>query len=133
MFPLPFPSQCNPITLSERLAVSTKLDLRVRHSGEGIHREVESHSLLYIAGQHLQPSLKILACELCRTPDAEESIQLNHIMPMPHPKTLADCLRACVGSRILPILWDHLVGLVCLGEGNCMRDAVCRWMVEVDH
>lgn len=71
---------------------------------------------LCVAGHHLQSSLKIFACEPSGAADAEESIRLNRIIPMPNPNTLADGLRTSLGSKTLPILRDHLTGVFHVSE-----------------
>ena len=71
---------------------------------------------LCVAGHYLQPTLKIFACEPYGASDVEESIRLNRIVPMPHPNTLADGLRTSLGSRTLPILRDHLAGVLHVSE-----------------
>lgn len=76
---------------------------------------------LCIAGHHLQTALKIFACEPTGASDAEESIRLNQVVPMPHPNTLADGLRTSLGSRTLPILRDHLAGILHVSEEEIIR------------
>ncbi len=71
---------------------------------------------LCVAGHHLQPTLKIFACEPYGASDVEASIRLNRIVPMPHPNTLADGLRTSLGSRTLPILRDHLASVLHVSE-----------------
>ena len=76
---------------------------------------------LCVAGHHLQLTLKIFACEPYGASDVEESIRLNRIVPMPHPNTLADGLRTSLGSRTLPILRDHLAGVLHVSEEEILR------------
>lgn len=71
---------------------------------------------LCVAGHHRQPDMEIYACEPEGASDVEESIRLNRIIPMPHPKTMADGLRTSLGSRTLPILRDHLAGVMHVSE-----------------
>jgi threonine dehydratase len=71
---------------------------------------------LCIAGHHLQPDLQIFACEPSGASDVEESIRLNRVVPMSQPRTLADGLRTSLGSRTLPILRDHLAGVLHVSE-----------------
>lgn len=76
---------------------------------------------LCVAGHHLQSSLKIFACEPYGASDVEESIRLNRIVPMLHPNTLADGLRTGLGDKTLPILRDHLAGVLHVSEEEIVR------------
>ncbi len=69
-----------------------------------------------IAGHHLQPTLKIFACEPEGALDVQQSIEFNRIVPMSTPRTLADGLRTSLGSRTLPILRNHLAGVFSVSE-----------------
>lgn len=71
---------------------------------------------LCIAGHHLQPSLKIFACEPAGAWDAERSIRENRIISMPNPQTMAEGLRTSLGSQTLPILRQHLSGVFSVSE-----------------
>lgn len=76
---------------------------------------------LCIVDHELLPALKVFACEPDGALDAEESIRLNRIVPMPHPNTLADGLRTSLGSKTLPILRDHLAGVLRVSEEEIVR------------
>ena len=69
-----------------------------------------------IAGHHLQPTLKIFACEPEGALDVQHSIELNRVVPMLMPRTIADGLRTSLGSRTLPILRKHLAGVFSVSE-----------------
>lgn len=71
---------------------------------------------LCIAGHHLQPALKIFACEPEGALDAQHSIELNRVVPMSTPHTMADGLRTSLGSKTLPILREHLAGVFAVSE-----------------
>ena len=75
---------------------------------------------LCVAGHHLQPALKIFACEPSGASDAAESIRLNKIVPMANPHTLADGLRTSLGSKTLPILRAHLSGVLDVTEDEIL-------------
>lgn len=76
---------------------------------------------LCIAGHHLQPALKVFACEPEGAADARESIRLNQIVPTPNPMTLADGLRTSLGTRTLPILRKHLAGVWHVSEADILQ------------
>ncbi|MET0516723.1 MAG: pyridoxal-phosphate dependent enzyme [Nitrospiraceae bacterium] len=63
-----------------------------------------------VAAHALDESLKIYACEPAGALDAMYSVQENRIVPMTDPHTIADGLRASLGTRTLPILREHVAG-----------------------
>jgi threonine dehydratase len=69
-----------------------------------------------IAGHHVQPTLEIFACEPEGALDVQQSIELNQIVSMSAPHTIADGLRTSLGSKALPILLEHLAGVFSVSE-----------------
>ena len=63
-----------------------------------------------VAAHALDESLKIYACEPAGALDAMYSVQENRIVPMTDPHTIAEGLRASLGTRTLPILRGTLAG-----------------------
>ena len=61
-------------------------------------------------GSRARRDLKIFACEPAGALDAMYSVQENRIVPMTDPHTIAEGLRASLGTRTLPILRGHLAG-----------------------
>lgn len=90
---------------------------------------------LCVAGHHMRPSLKIVACEPAGALDVEESLRLNRIVPVPDPRTIADGLRTSLGDRTLPILRTHLAGVLRVEEAEifrAMRFALDRLKVVIE-
>lgn len=71
---------------------------------------------LSIAAHHYNPRLSLYACEPLGAADAAQSLSRNVIVPMLHPRTLADGLRTSLGSRTLPILKQHLTDVFLVTE-----------------
>jgi serine racemase len=51
-----------------------------------------------LAAKALKPSIKIIAAEPSGADDAARSKAAGHIIPMLHPNTIADGLRASLGD-----------------------------------
>jgi threonine dehydratase len=90
---------------------------------------------LCVAGHHLQPALRLFACEPAGAADAVESLRSNRVVPMPHPQTRADGLRTSLGDRTLPILRRHLAGVFLVTEEEIvesMRFAYERLKIVIE-
>jgi threonine dehydratase len=88
-----------------------------------------------VAAHALDGSLKIYACEPAGALDAIHSVQENRIVPMTDPHTIAEGLRASLGTRTLPILGDHLAGFFITPEHEiveAMRFAYERLKVVIE-
>ncbi|MEC4890866.1 MAG: pyridoxal-phosphate dependent enzyme [Nitrospira sp.] len=83
---------------------------------------------LCLATHHLNPSLRVYACEPYGAADAKESLRLNQVIPMPAPQTLADGLRTSLGSKTLPILRQHLTDVLLVSEEEIV--AAMRFVSE---
>ncbi len=71
---------------------------------------------LCLAARTRRPGLMLFACEPAGALDAVESVRQNRIIPMDHPRTIADGLRTSVGDRTLPILHEGLTGFFVVSE-----------------
>lgn len=69
-----------------------------------------------LAGHAINPGLRLYACEPLGALDAIHSVRENRIVPMDHPKTIAEGLRTSVGDVTLPILRSHLAGFFTVDE-----------------
>jgi threonine dehydratase len=69
-----------------------------------------------LAVQGMQPQCQIYACEPAGALDAKRSVEENRIIPMDHPRTIAEGLRTSLGDLTLQILRDHLSGFFVVEE-----------------
>ncbi len=76
-----------------------------------------------VAAHGLDENLKIFACEPAGALDAIYSVQENRIVPMTDPHTIAEGLRASLGTKTLPILREHVAGFF-IAEEHEIVDAM---------
>jgi threonine dehydratase len=75
---------------------------------------------LCVAAHHLQPAMKVFACEPAGAADAVESLRVNRVVPMSNPRTRADGLRTSLGALTLPVLRHHLSGVFLVTEDEIL-------------
>lgn len=88
-----------------------------------------------LAGHGLVPAIKIYACEPRGALDAFYSVRENRIVPMTHPRTIAEGLRTSLGTLTLPILRDHLEDFFIVEEEEiipAMRFAFERFKLIIE-
>lgn len=81
------------------------------------------------------PDIRLYACEPAGALDATISVRENRIVPTAHPHTMADGLRATLGTLALPILRRHLSGFFVVEEReivNAMRFAFERMKLVIE-
>ena len=76
---------------------------------------------LCVVAEACRPSVKIFACEPAGALDAVLSVKENQVVPVIHPRTMADGLRTSLGSETLPILRRCLTGFFIVHEEEIIR------------
>ncbi|MBX3236112.1 MAG: pyridoxal-phosphate dependent enzyme [Nitrospira sp.] len=71
---------------------------------------------LCVAAHARKADICLYACEPAGALDAMVSVRENRIVPVVHPHTIADGLRATLGDLALPILRQHLSGFFVVQE-----------------
>jgi len=61
-----------------------------------------------IAAKSLRPAIRVVGCEPKNADDAYRSLAAGRIVPMEHPDTIADGLRASLAERTFAILRQHV-------------------------
>ena len=69
-----------------------------------------------IAAKSLRPAIRVVGCEPKNADDAYRSLAEGRLVPMEHPDTIADGLRASLAGHTLAILRQHVERIVLVSE-----------------
>ncbi|KAG0621885.1 hypothetical protein M758_3G055900 [Ceratodon purpureus] len=76
-----------------------------------------------LAAKALKPNIKIIAAEPSGADDAAQSKAAGHIIPMMHPNTIADGLRASLGDLTWPVVRDLVSEVVTVDDDDIIAAA----------
>lgn len=90
---------------------------------------------LCLAAHARDPSLQLYGCEPTGALDAWQSLRAGRIIPMERPQTIADGLRATLGTQTFDILRGHLESVFPVEEAEiveALRVAHERWHLWIE-
>jgi threonine dehydratase len=80
-----------------------------------------------VATRALRPGARIVGTEPLGADDAWRSLQAGHIVPVPHPDTIADGLRATIGPLTFAVLRDTVDEVVRVEEQDILEAMRYVW------
>jgi threonine dehydratase len=81
------------------------------------------------AAKHLRPSIRVIGVEPAGADDAVRSFRAGEVIPCPHPQTVADGLRATVGTRPFAEILRFVDDIVTVSEASIVTAMRQIWEV----
>lgn len=82
---------------------------------------------LALAAKSLRPAMEVIGAEPAGADDAFRSFGLGRLIPQEDPQTIADGLRASLGTLTFPIIQRHVDTILTVTEASIIEAMQLQW------